>query len=147
MFLMKNTQRARVVRSFSNGVSKSFLGPSKDERFRNEVRILGYLNNVGCPFVPRLLSYDAATLTIVTSYVGEAIQTITSEKLCDLFTELEDFGVRHDDPAPRNVLYDHTLGRFTIIDFEFAEIVGPSASPAERIDDVLSELASAFEAE
>jgi len=31
--------------------------------------------------------------------------------------------VRHEDPAPRNILYSHALGRFTIIDFEFAVLL------------------------
>jgi tRNA A-37 threonylcarbamoyl transferase component Bud32 len=36
---------------------------------------------------------------------------------------LENYGVRHGDPFVRNVTYNTQLGRFCIIDFEFATIL------------------------
>ena len=41
----------------------------------------------------------------------------------ELFAELEQFGVRHDDPEMRNVTYRTADGRFCVIDFELAEIL------------------------
>ena len=40
-----------------------------------------------------------------------------------LFLELESFGVRHGDPFPRNITYSPHLGRFCVIDFEFATLL------------------------
>jgi hypothetical protein len=36
---------------------------------------------------------------------------------------LEQYGVRHNDPFPRNVTYNADMGRFCLIDFEFATIL------------------------
>lgn len=123
MQLVKNTQRAQVARNFSGSFVKFYSGPNKLQRFENEVRVLQYLNERGCEFVPKLLAHDSDQLCITTSYAGEPVQRISLQRLSELFDELSEFGVRHDDPAQRNVLYSHSLGRFTIIDFEFAEIL------------------------
>ena len=48
---------------------------------------------------------------------------IPSSKAQALFKELESYGVRHDDPYPRNITYNDWTGRFNIIDFEFATIL------------------------
>jgi PPM family protein phosphatase len=50
----------------------------------------------------------------------------------ELFAEVEQYGVRHDDPDPRNITYRQTDGRFCVIDFELATILpedGPKPSP------------------
>ena len=47
----------------------------------------------------------------------------------ELFAELEQFGVRHDDPDTRNVTYRQTDGRFCLIDFEFATILTEGETP------------------
>jgi hypothetical protein len=41
-----------------------------------------------------------------------------------LYAELEPFGVRHEDRELRNVTYRTSDGRFCLIDFEFATILG-----------------------
>ena len=51
---------------------------------------------------------------------------MSTEKQAKLFSELESYGVRHDDAAIRNVTYNPRLGRFCIIDFEFATILEPA---------------------
>ncbi|MFO0941065.1 MAG: hypothetical protein U0930_09875 [Pirellulales bacterium] len=134
MQVIKNTQRAQVARNYSGSFTKFFNGPSKVQRFRNEVRVLQFLNSQSCPFVPSLLAFDEVELSITTSYAGEPIQRITEERLSGVFEELQEYGVRHDDPAQRNVLYNHALGRFTLIDFEFAEILEPCEATLEAID-------------
>ena len=40
-----------------------------------------------------------------------------------LFDSLENFGVRHNDQADRNLTYDPRKGCFCVIDFEFATIL------------------------
>lgn len=119
---MKNTPRSTVHIGFDGRVHKRFSGKYAQERFENEVRILRYLEKQGCEFVPRVLHDESEELYLVTSNVGGIVQSISSSKLESLFTELESFGVIHDDPSARNVTYSPQLGRFCIIDFEFATL-------------------------
>jgi len=120
---VKDTLRATVRIGYDGRVHKQFRGPQAGERFRNEVKILGYLGEHGCPFVPRLLASDPETLTIVTSNCGSRVEHLDAARLKELFAELEHFGVRHGDAEMRNVTYRRTDGRFCLIDFEFATIL------------------------
>ena len=121
----KNTQRALVRIGFDGKVHKLFRGPNAESRFANEVRVLKYLEKRRCPFVPRLLDSNQATLEIVTSNCGARVQHITDERVQEIFDELQKFGVRHDDPFLRNITYRAKDGKFCVIDFEFAEIFEP----------------------
>jgi tRNA A-37 threonylcarbamoyl transferase component Bud32 len=98
------------------------------ERFTNEVRVLRYLEEKKCPFVPRLLESDSEQLKIITSSCGSRVEHLDSERLIELFKELEEYGVRHDDAELRNVTYRQTDGRFCLIDFEFSTILEDSPS-------------------
>jgi tRNA A-37 threonylcarbamoyl transferase component Bud32 len=121
---VKDTQRARVRLTYEGKVYKEFRGPKAQERFANEVKVLRYLANVGCPFVPRLIEVEPEKLQIVTSSCGARVQHLDESKVRELFADLErDYGVRHDDPDARNVTYRQTDGRFCLIDFEFATIL------------------------
>lgn len=126
----KNTQRALVRIGFDGTVRKLFRGPNAPERFANEVRVLKYLEKRKCPFVPRLLDSNEETLEISTSNCGAIVQHIGEDKAQELFGELQKYGVRHDDPFPRNITYRATDGRFCVIDFEFAEILEAETSAA-----------------
>jgi tRNA A-37 threonylcarbamoyl transferase component Bud32 len=128
MQLLKQSQRARVSRTSDGRIVKYYTGPNRKERFKNEVRILSHLNAIECEFVPQLLEADDTELRIVTTSVGEAVQNLSERKQNEVFRELEKYGVRHDDQAMRNVLYDHRNGRFSIIDFEFAEVIETAES-------------------
>ncbi len=125
----KNTQRALVRIGYDGTVHKTFRGPNKELRFKNEVRVLKYLESRKCPFVPRLLNSDPEKLEIVTSNCGSIVQHITEEKANEIFQELHQYGVRHDDPFPRNITYRPSDGRFCVIDFEFAEILDKDVKP------------------
>jgi len=120
----KNTQRALVRIGFDGTVHKQFRGPQAENRFSNEVRVLRYLESRKCPFVPRLLSSDERTLEIVTTNCGARVQHMTDAKVMEIFAELERYGVKHDDPFLRNITYRAQDGRFCVIDFEFAQIIG-----------------------
>jgi serine/threonine protein phosphatase PrpC len=124
MHQVKDTQRALVRIGFDGRVYKVFRGPEAYVRFENEVRVLRYLEQRDCPFVPRLLESDASGLKIVTTNCGSRVDQLNKERLVQLFAELESFGVRHDDPELRNVTYRASDGRFCLIDFEFATILG-----------------------
>jgi hypothetical protein len=87
------------------------------------VRILRHLKARGCGFVPRLLEADREQLRIVTSNCGTRVEQLDEARRKELFTELEKFGVRHDDPDVRNVTYRFSDGRFCVIDFEFATLL------------------------
>jgi len=123
MHSVKDTLRASVRITYDGRVHKTFRGPKAAERFATEVRVLRYLEDKGCLFVPRLLDSDPDTLQIVTSNCGTRVERIDAERLKEIFDEVEAFGVRHDDPDIRNVTYRQADGRFCVIDFEFATIL------------------------
>ena len=131
---VKDTLRATVRMGYDGRVHKIFRGPHAEDRFANEVRVLKHLEEAGCPFVPRLLEADPEKLHIVTTSCGSRVEHLDEQRTKELFAELEEYGVRHDDPEVRNVTYRQSDGRFCLIDFEFATILpgfeipdGPSA--------------------
>ena len=126
---VKDTLRARVRISYDGRVQKTFRGPKAEERFLNEVRVLRFLEKQGCGFVPRLLEEDAGKLMIVTSSCGQRVDHLDDSRMKEIYAELEEFGVRHDDPEMRNVTYRQTDGRFCLIDFEFATILPGFPNP------------------
>ncbi len=123
MLEIKDTKQARVRITYDGRVQKRYHGPKARERYENEVRVLTYLEKQGCAFVPKLLEKDPETLTIVTTNCGQVVERISKEKIESLFMELEQFGVRHEDAFARNITYHGGMGRFCLIDFEFATIL------------------------
>ena len=123
MLKVKDTLRATVNLTFDGRVVKVYHGPNAPERFANEVRVLRHLEARGCGFVPRLLEADAAHFRIITTNCGTRVEHIDAERLAELFSELEAFGVRHDDRDARNVTYRQSDGRFCLIDFELATLL------------------------
>jgi len=123
MLQVKDTLRATVQVSFDGRVFKTYHGPDAEKRFTNEVRVLKYLEARGCHFVPRLLEADPVKKRITTSNCGMRVEHLDAERTRELFTELEQYGVRHDDPDMRNVTYRQSDGRFCIVDFELATIL------------------------
>ncbi|MEO0509502.1 MAG: serine/threonine protein phosphatase [Verrucomicrobiota bacterium] len=121
----KNTARATVHIGYDGRVHKHFKGPQARERFENEVRVLDFLDQHGCHFVPKILSRKDDELYLVTSNCGGRVDHVSDEKKRQIFAELEQFGVRHDDAEVRNITYSQRLGRFCVIDFEFATILLP----------------------
>ena len=121
---LKDGIRSRVRIDFKGQVHKKFRGHQKAERCENEARILKALEERACPYVPRLLDYQPQQHYIVTSNCGQPAPDISRTKSDALFACLErDYGVRHDDPEPRNVTYCSRLGRFCLIDFELSELL------------------------
>lgn len=129
MHEVKDTARALVRIGYDGRVHKSFRGHQAQERFKNEVLVLKYLENRGCPFVPRLLEVDPEALKIVTDNCGTRVDHLNEERMKELFAELETYGVRHDDAFMRNITYRASDGRFCIIDFEFATLLDGSNHP------------------
>ncbi|WP_309398088.1 serine/threonine protein phosphatase [Cerasicoccus maritimus] len=119
----KDTKQAKVRIGYDGLVRKNFLGPMAKERFENELRVLKYLEEKGCDFVPRVIDCDPDTLFMVTTNCGKVVESISDNKLKVIFDELESYGVRHEDNFARNVTYSAQLGRFCLIDFEFATIL------------------------
>lgn len=127
MLKLKDTLRATVNLAFDGRVVKTYHGPDAARRFGREVRVLRHLEARGCGFVPRLLDADRAKLRIITTNCGTRVEHLDEQRAEELFAELERFGVRHDDPAVRNVTYRSADGRFCVVDFELATIL-PGAS-------------------
>jgi serine/threonine protein phosphatase PrpC len=135
MITVKDTQRATVQVGFDGSVRKAFHGPKAEERFTNEVRILRHLEKAGCGFVPRVISADPEKLVLVTTNCGSRVDQLDPERCKELFAELEEYGVRHDDPEMRNVTYRQQDGRFCLIDFEFATLLGEVSGDKESQGD------------
>ena len=119
----KDTPRALVRIGFDGRVYKIFKGHHAKDRFENEVRVLRYLEERGCSFVPRLLEVEPENLKMVTTNCGTRVDHLSDERMKELYAELETFGVRHEDPFMRNVTYRASDGRFCLIDFEFATLI------------------------
>ncbi len=131
---LKDGIRSLVRIDFKGQVHKQFRGTAASERCANEVTVLKVLEERGCPHVPRLISADLEANVIVTTNCGQPVEDSIPRKKADiLFKELEEhFGVRHDDPEPRNITYDPRRGKFCIIDFELAEVLPePQLASAE----------------
>jgi tRNA A-37 threonylcarbamoyl transferase component Bud32 len=132
MHQVKDTLRAIVRIGYDGRVHKTFRGPKAEERFANEVRTLRHLEKHGCPFVPRLLEADPEQLKIVTTSCGNRVEHLDEERAKELFAELEQYGVRHEDADVRNVTYRQSDGRFCLIDFEFSTILPAFEEPDDE---------------
>jgi tRNA A-37 threonylcarbamoyl transferase component Bud32 len=119
----KDTVRALVRIGYDGRVTKIFRGSRAQERFDNEVRVLKHLETRGCNFVPKLIEHDPAELRMVTTNCGARVEHLNDDRQKELFAELEQYGVRHEDPYLRNITYRASDGRFCIIDFEFATLL------------------------
>ena len=130
---LKDGIRSHVRIDFKGNVHKTFRGHLKAQRCENEVRILRVLENRSCPYVPRLLEHHPEQHYIVTTNCGQPAPDISRSKSDILFADLErEYGVRHDDPEPRNVTYCPQLGRFCLIDFELATLLPELAETQHR---------------
>ncbi len=135
---LKDGIRSLVRLDFQGHVHKQFRGTDSAKRFANEVAVLKALEDRGATNVPRLLSHDHETLTLVTTNCGAPAPLITDKKAKALFQELEEnFGIKHDDPEPRNVTYSQQMGRFCLIDFELSEILPMPSAVRESKTDIL----------
>jgi len=132
----KNTARAVVHIGYDGRVHKTFRGPQARERYENEVRVLQFLEKHGCSFVPKIVEQDDATLYLVTSNCGARVEHVSDKKKDQIFAELEQYGVQHDDAEVRNITYSAQMGRFCVIDFEFATILVPGYSPSPKMESV-----------
>lgn len=122
----KDTRQATVRITYDGRVHKHYHGPLARERFQNELRVLKYLEEKGCDFVPRVLEADPENGDgyLVTTNCGKVVDKISKDKAAAIFGELEQkYGVRHEDAFPRNITYNDWTGRFNLIDFEFATIL------------------------
>ena len=129
---LKDGIRSLVRIGYDGSVHKIFRGTDADKRFANEVRVLKFLEERDCPFVPQVLDTDPEELRLVTTNCGKPVERLSEDKANELFGELEKtYGVRHDDPFMRNITYSPVLNRFCVIDFELAEIVGQEGKTVE----------------
>ncbi len=133
MLELKNTGRARVVNAFDGRVIKCFVGPNAAKRFQNECRVLRHLNQLECPFVPRLLDANISRLSITTEFCGQDVACLSEERVQELFNRLLAYGVRHDDPALRNILHNAESNEFMLIDFELATVSDEHLAVGSRL--------------
>ncbi len=123
---LKDGIRSLVKLDFYGHVHKYFRGTDKEERFKNEIVILKALEERGCEYVPKYIESDESELHLTTTSCGSPAPDLSQKKADQLFLELENtYGVRHDDPFPRNITYNDREGKFCIIDFELATLLDP----------------------
>lgn len=121
---LKDGLRSLVKIDFYGHVHKYFRGTDADKRCATEVKVLKELENRGCNFVPKLLDFKLEENYLCTSNCGSPAPNISRKKSDSLYAKLEkEYGIRHDDPEPRNITYDPREGQFCIIDFELATIL------------------------
>ncbi len=123
---IKDTVRSRVRIAFDGSVHKTFHGTHAAARYANEVKVLQYLAEKNCDFVPVVIDHDDDTLQLVTTNCGSPVQKLSKKKIESIYAELREYGVQHGDEFLRNITYDPRRGRFCVIDFELATIVGES---------------------
>lgn len=128
---IKDTARSTVRIGYDGRVHKTFRGHEAEQRFTNEVRVLRYLEKKGCPFVPRVLETFPEELKMISTSCGDRVDHVNERRCAQLFAELEQYGVRHDDPFTRNITYRQQDGRFCVIDFELATILEEVDKKAE----------------
>ncbi|MBK1833476.1 protein phosphatase 2C domain-containing protein [Roseibacillus ishigakijimensis] len=130
---LKDGIRSKVKLDFQGRVHKWFRGTDADKRYENEIFVLKTLEERGCPYVPQVLEEHPEELYFVSTNCGAPADGISKTKADALFHELEhEYGVRHDDPEPRNVTYNNRQGRFNLIDFELATVLSEEEMAAEE---------------
>ena len=132
----KNTARAVVRIGYDGLVHKTFKGPQARERYENELRVLQFLDQQGCSFVPKVVKVDDPELYLVTTNCGARVDHLSEEKKELIFTELKQYGVCHDDAELRNITYNSQMGCFCVIDFEFATILESGYPPSPKMESV-----------
>lgn len=138
---VKDTKRAEVHIGYDGRVHKRYKGPMAKKRYEIEVSALKHLEEKNCPFVPKLLEARPEELYIVTTNCGHIAPKISDEKVKQLFKELEDYGIRHNDAFARNITYSGQLGRFCVIDFEFStNLETGEGLTVEEAEDYLREM-------
>ena len=121
---LKDGIRSKVTLDFQGRVHKWFRGTDAEKRYANEVAVLKALAERGCPNVPQLLEEHPEEVYFVSTNCGAPADGISKAKSDALFAELErDYGIRHEDPEPRNITYNAKQGRFNLIDFELATVL------------------------
>ena len=84
----KNTARALVRIGFDGRVHKSFRAADAQKRFENELRVLLYLQERGCEFVPRIRAVSGFLKTMFKA--DPIMQADTSgQKLLDALLETD----------------------------------------------------------
>lgn len=123
---MKLSDSIKSIISFrpDNTVVKRYIGEGNRILFENEIKILRFLEEKGCDFVPKIISVDSEKLMFVMDNCGVRARNLTKEIQDQLFLDLEKkYGVKHNDADPRNVVYNIINNRFYIIDFELSTII------------------------
>lgn len=121
---LKDGIRSLVKIDFYGHVHKYFRGTDKEARCQNEIKILQALEQRNCDFVPKILEHSLEENWIKTTNCGSPAPNLSKKKSDSLFHKLEqEYGIRHDDPEPRNITYDDKAGQFCIIDFELATLL------------------------
>lgn len=107
-----------------NKVIKRFIGEKNKNLFENEVKVLRFLEEKGCDFVPKIISVDSENTAVVMTHCGTRLKDPNIGIIRQLFFDLESkYRVKHGDPCVVNVLYNSSNNKLYIIDFEVSTII------------------------
>ena len=78
-----------------------------------------------------LIEANPDELKMITTNCGTRVEHLDADRMREIYAQLEQYGVRHDDAEMRNITYRPSDGRFCVIDFEFATILSEPEKPID----------------
>ena len=123
MVVLKNDKSSHVIVCVQKAIKPDYLNAFGMDCFSNEVHWLNKLGSSG--IVPKILSLDRKTRTIVTEYVGEPVRKYTlppdwQRQRDRILGVLAQHNCRHNDIKPSEILVLN--GRLMLIDFGWASL-------------------------
>ena len=111
-------------------ISKKFK-KTKEGRlnFMNELYVYLLAKEKKLKFIPKLISYNISSQTIITENVGRALSFIPEENwqerekhlpgISKIYKGLERYGLFHNDIRYKNLIWNKKTNKYYIIDFDF----------------------------
>jgi len=123
------TKSEAEVHIGAKNIKKRFK-KTKDGRrfFLSELAIYLLARQEGLKFVPKLISYDMKSQTIITENVGKSLDYIDESNwegrekhlkgISKIYKGLEKYGLSHNDIRYKNIVWNKKKNNYYLIDFE-----------------------------
>tara|TARA_B100000035_G_scaffold314419_1_gene330644 strand:+ start:2502 stop:2984 length:483 start_codon:yes stop_codon:yes gene_type:complete len=111
-------------------VTKKFKKTKEGRKnFMNELYVYLLAKENKLKFIPKLISYNISSQTIVTENVGRSLDYIPEEDwqgrekhlpgISKIYKGLEKFGIYHNDLRYKNIVWNKKNNKYYLIDFDF----------------------------
>ena len=111
-------------------VTKKFRKTKEGRKnFMNELYVYLLAKENKLRFIPKLISYNISSQTIVTENVGRSLDYIPEEDwqgrekhlpgISKIYKGLEKFGIYHNDLRYKNIVWNKKNNKYYLIDFDF----------------------------